>query len=227
MLKRVVIDGRLQIPSGIARYTHGLLAALTRCAPEIEFILLTHRATGMAAENLREIEVAAEDHSASSALTLHRLIDSMQADLVHSTFTLTPLFLSTPSIVTVHDLMAVRAPGLIHPGFTRHLQPLYLRPWFRHSVRRARVVLTPTEAVAADVRLHFARHEPSIVVTGEGVGPEFVSTRPPRSARKYILAYGNARPYKNLPKLIEAFALFTERVSDVALVVLGRMPEIR
>ena len=223
MLRRVVVDGRVTIPSGIARYTHGLVAAMAAAAPEVEFVLLASGSSGLTAPNLREILVPGSDYSIRTALWLHRVIDRLGADVMPSPFTLAPLFVSTPLVVTVHDLMSFRAPQLIHRGLKRWMQPLYLRPWFRSSVRRARAVLVPTNAVAADVRLEFINAASRIVVTSEGLDTKFRSPRPDPSTRRFVLAYGNSRPYKNLPRLVEAFALLARRIPDVALCLAGRL----
>lgn len=192
-------------------------------APEVRFTLLSNAPSGLGAPNLVEIMCPAPDHSIRSALWMHRVIDKLGADLVHSPFTFAPWFVSTPLVVTVHDLMAVRAPQLIHRGLRRWLSPLYMRPWFRASVRRARAVLVPTNTVAADVRLEFDQIAPRVVVTSEGIDLRFRQARVRPSGRRYVLAYGNARPYKNLPRLVDAFALLAHRIADVDLWLVGRL----
>jgi glycosyltransferase involved in cell wall biosynthesis len=220
-MRCVVIDGRVTIPSGIGRYTHGLLAAMLVEAPEVRFVLLGNAPSGLVAPNLEEMIVSTPDYSVP-ALWIHRMIDRIGADVVHSPFTLAPWLLDTPLVVTVHDLMAFRTPKLVYRGLERWVTPLYHRPWFRSSLRRACAVLVPTNSVAADVRLEFAHLAPRVSVTSAGVEAHFVPPPHRRRGRRYVLAYGNARPYKNLPRLIEAFAAVAKRIADVDLCLVGR-----
>lgn len=47
----------------------------------------------------------------SSIFTMHRVIDGLNADVLHSPFGLAPLFGRTPLVLTAHDLMRLRAPA--------------------------------------------------------------------------------------------------------------------
>ena len=224
-LRRVVIDGRLVVPSGIARYTHSLVRAMAVEAPEVELILLSRVPSGIVAPNVVERVVPIDDHSFGSLFTMHRVIDGLRADVLHSPFALAPLFGKTPLVLTVHDLMWIRSPGLlINPPFWRWGQALYVSPWARLSLRRARAVITPTHHVAGDLRLLFGERTPRIDVSSEGVEEMFrlQDPPPPPAARRYVMAYGNARPYKNLPGLLRGFAIVARAVPDVELVLLIR-----
>ena len=146
-------------------------------------------------------------------------IRDVGADVVHSTTVIPPPRGNRPLVVSVHDLAFRRHPDRFPPRARR----LYERSW-RRVLERADAVLCPSVATSADLRagglaadlLHLVPlgHDPVEVFQADlarvratyGVGERFV------------MAAGTLEPRKNLPALLEAFALLPE---DAVLVLVG------
>jgi glycosyltransferase involved in cell wall biosynthesis len=126
-------------------------------------------------------------------------------DLVHATNFVLPALGGVPGVVTIHDLSFYRDDTF--PGGER-LRDLV--PW---SVERAARVITPTEAVAGEVRARFRLAGERVVATPEGVAPLFFGATPLSEAAlarmgiraPFALAAGTIEPRKNLARLVAAW----------------------
>ncbi len=142
-------------------------------------------------------------------------------DLLHATNFVAPPVGSTPLVVTVHDLGFFRPDTF--PGGSRLAE---LVPW---SLGRARVVLTPTTTIAAEVAERLAVPADRIQATHLGVSPLFFRATPHgdewlarRGVRRpFALAVGTVQPRKNLPRLLQAWAAARPQMSGWTLVVAG------
>lgn len=147
------------------------------------------------------------------------------ADVLLCPVNVVPLALTTPSVVTVHDLAFLAHPGAYHPA-KRHYQAVMTRL----SVQRARRVIAVSAHTAADLMRHFRVPAAKITVIPNAAGEHF---RPADAAdraafraahglpERYVLFVGTLEPRKNLRRLVEAFARVAPVVPDVALVVVG------
>jgi len=165
---------------------------------------------------LKPLRVAAENTWLASQARRDGL------DLVHHLHGVLPLMGHIPGVVTVHDLQPFDMPANFHP-----VKRAYVHRSVPRSVRRSRLVLTPSE---------FVRHG---VIDRFDVDPDRVRTVPwgvdVRSAEVTVgevqARYGLPRrwfvnnavtwPHKNHELLIRAFAAVAAREHDVMLVLTG------
>lgn len=152
-----------------------------------------------------------------------RLARRFPVDLFHFTANTAPLSLSVPYVVTIHDMSPIRMPEA-HP-FSR---TLYYRATQRWTSRRARWILTDSEASGRDI------------VELLGVPPERVTVVPLAPHERFrrvadealeqvrqryglreafALFVGSLEPRKNLARLLEAFA--RTRTPGLTLAVVG------
>lgn len=142
-------------------------------------------------------------------------------DLVHATNFVLPALRGTPGAVTVHDLSFYQDDTW--PGGHR-LRDLV--PW---SVRRAGVVIVPTQAIAAEVGDRFGIPEEKLAVTPEGVAPVFFGARPLSEAAlarlgipgPFVVAVGTIEPRKNLGTLLRAWREVAGELDGWRLVLAG------
>jgi glycosyltransferase involved in cell wall biosynthesis len=119
-----------------------------------------------------------------------------------------------PGIVMVHDLIPRLFPRE-HPR-----QYYFYRYYLGHALARALAIITPSQTTKDDLCRHYAIDGRRVHVIHHGC-PVQVSTAPAGArADRYILWIGRADPTKNLPALLEAFALIARQVS-VRLVIAG------
>lgn len=120
------------------------------------------------------------------------------------------------SLLTVHDLIHLRWP-VDHPGRIR----LYYEIYVKRVCRRAPVVFTVSNTTRMALAEWAGIDPTKVVVTGCGVSAAFGHDGPKWSPSwPYLLCVGNAKPHKNLPRLLEAFAA-ARLPKDCRLVLVG------
>lgn len=111
------------------------------------------------------------------------------------------------SIITVHDLMVLNVPCYFGNGIIRNA--LYRRRFqavIRKSASHASAIACPGMATKRDILRRFPDAADKVFVTGEGqslfdLGEGFATGR----ENGPFLVVGNARTYKNLPRLLTAY----------------------
>jgi glycosyltransferase involved in cell wall biosynthesis len=129
-----------------------------------------------------------------------------------------PLVESVPIVLTVHDLNYVHFPD--NSDFVRRA---YFRYVVRPACRRAHKVLTVSEFSRGQI-IQWAGIGPGTVENvGCGARAAFrVAEDRYEPGFPYILAIGNERPHKNIPRLIRAFAA-ARLPGDMRLLISGKV----
>ncbi|SFK22355.1 Glycosyltransferase involved in cell wall bisynthesis [Amycolatopsis sacchari] len=135
-----------------------------------------------------------------------------RADVVHGTNFVLPRSLRAAGVLTIHDLAFLDAPEELAPS-DRELPRLV-----RQGAAQARVVCTPTEAVAETVAERLSVPREKIQVTPLGVDAAWFTGRPPnketrerlRLPSEYLLYVGASNPRKGLDWLLKAHAAAPE-----------------
>jgi glycosyltransferase involved in cell wall biosynthesis len=125
-----------------------------------------------------------------------------------------PAWSRLPTVVTVHDLTHLHFYTKLHRAYYE----MVLRPLFH---RCAHIVCVSN--FTRDELLGWSKIDPGKVTTVyNGVEPQqFASRGPPVLAFPYVLYPGNHRGYKNLQRLLQAYALSTLPAGGVRLVLTG------
>lgn len=226
---RIGIDARND-GTGVGRYTFSLVRELAQIDRENEYVLFLRRERFEThvppAPNFRAVEADIPWFTLREQLLFPRLAARERLDLVHYPNLSVPLLETTPFVVTVHDLNYLDAASIFGEGGTSARQRL-LTAGYRlelRKVRRARRLIAVSAATrdALVSELHLAPE--TIAVTHEAAEllPDLEPDRSVLSrhgiAEPFFLYVGSAYPYKNLPRLIDAFA----RVAgDFQLVLAG------
>jgi alpha-1,3-rhamnosyl/mannosyltransferase len=153
--------------------------------------------------------------------------------LYHSPYFLIPLRPGVPTVVSIHDLIPLRYPQY----FGARQRVLYALS-IRIAARVAERVITASREAAGDVARRLAVAPDRIAVIPMAPDPALVPAPAPavaalrarlRLPERYALYVGTNRPHKNLPRLVQAWALLQPR--SELLVVAGpwddRHPEAR
>lgn len=232
---RIGIDARND-RTGIGRYTFSLVRELARLDAETEYVLFLrperHATFEPPGANFRVVEADIPWFTAREQLLLPRLVRRERLDLVHYTHVNVPLAARTPFVATVHDLNYLDPAATPSEGtLSAHLRQETLRSGYRlellklRQARRIIAVSQHTRARVVDVLgVPSQRVE---VVYNAADAPDATSADPAvlerhRLDKPFFLYVGAAYPYKNLARLIEAFALFLERGgSEFRLVLAG------
>lgn len=152
-----------------------------------------------------------------------------KCDLLHGPTYALPSMLSLPSVVTIHDLIALSNPEFATPGSARVQKRLLPR-----SIKVARRVLVPSEAVKQDVEKQLEVKPERIDVAPWGVGEPFriiddkdklnEARERWRLPKRFILYVGTIEPKKNIEGLFMSFfAAKMNRKLPHSLVLAGQM----
>jgi glycosyltransferase involved in cell wall biosynthesis len=156
-----------------------------------------------------------------------RLAAEVGADVWHGPHYTMPLRLAVPAVVTVHDLTFFD-----HPEWHERAKVLFFRRAIRASARRAATLVCVSDATAR--RLDAVTHpRGSVVVVHHGVDTQRFTTASDIDADRdrlaalgvappYLAFVGTIEPRKNVPALVEAFALVAADHHDLTLVLAGR-----
>jgi glycosyltransferase involved in cell wall biosynthesis len=254
---RIVIDIRRIRDFGVGTYIRNLVPALSLVDRENEYLLVrlpadAHELPGLG-PNFRNVFFEKTDADRLDDLTFPRFLRSLRADLYHIPVSDVPLFMPRPYVVTTHDLSSLFYSG----GLT--LAQVVRRWRFRRGLLRAARVLVVSAATRRDVENLIGVPPERIRLVPNAPNPAFFTHRHPADARAagpdaaaresrrileryqvnypFVLYAGSIRPQKNIPRLVEAFAVAMEELGnleefrDLRLLIIGdeisRHPAVR
>lgn len=210
----------LTSPTGLARYTRRLGDALESAGVELRKYAIGWN--GSAPDGVRHWRLPNPIVHRTWRLlgipSVRRLTGPV--DLLHGTEFVLPPLGGTPGVVTVHDLSYRR-----DDSFGGALRLAEMVPW---TLERARRVIVPSKAVAAELEAHYDVSG-RVDVVYEGVGEEFFDASPLDAAAleslgirpPFALVVGEVQPRKNLSRLLEAWTIARRALPEWTLVVAG------
>ena len=221
-LSRIGIDARND-QAGIGRYTSSLIRELAQIDRENEYVLFLSRdrfaSYAAPRTNFRAVEAEIPWFTVREQLQLPRLVARERLDLMHYPHLTVPLATRTPFVVTVHDLNYLDAAAdsgsrLRRAGYRVELA----------KARRARRLIAVSKHTRDTVVRELRVDPEQIAVTYEAADPPG-AVEPDASVlarlgldSPFFLYVGAAYPYKNLARLIDAFARLS---GDHKLVLAG------
>lgn len=165
------------------------------------------------------------------------LVRHIRPDVSHIPLNMVPLLMPSPYLVTVHDLSSLIYDKKVGWRHDLHLYRV------RRGLMRAAQILAVSSATARDVSSLLAIPGSKVKVVYGAPDPRFSSVAPSNgeaddSERKrileryqvtypFLLYSGNIRPQKNIPRLVEAFALIKGELDrhplyqDLRLIIIG------
>jgi|YNPMSStandDraft_1061717.scaffolds.fasta_scaffold01159_6 glycosyltransferase involved in cell wall biosynthesis len=247
----IVLDARRVRDFGIGSYIRNLVGALGRLDAENRYVLVAgpeglEEFTGLP-DNFRTVIFQRADTGALNQISFSLFLRQFDADLFHLPLTVVPWGMPRPYVVTVHDLSSL----LFAPASERWRG---LRLWrFRRGLLRAAGVIAVSGATRRDVENVLGIPPERIRQIYDAPDPRFLRDGGPQCAAEeaerrrvleryrvnypYILYAGAIRPQKNVPRLVEAFAVLRGELEshpvykDLRLIIIGdeiaRYPAVR
>jgi glycosyltransferase involved in cell wall biosynthesis len=245
---RIVIDARRVRYFGIGTYIRNLTHALGEIDGANEYVLIRLPAdegefAGLPG-NFRTVPHGLEDADPRDHYAFPWFVRRFRPDLVHFPLNRVPLLMPRPFVVTVHDMSSI----LFEEHTTLRQQLRLYR--FRSGLLRADRVITVSDATRRDVQNFLDIDQSRLRLVYNAPNPEFF--RSPSAAADqerqrvldryqiqypYLLYAGSIRPQKNVPRLIEGFAVAREELgshpqySEIRLIIIGdeisRHPQVR
>jgi glycosyltransferase involved in cell wall biosynthesis len=236
----IVIDARRIRDFGIGTYIRSLVQALSVIDTTNRYTLVSRpgdvRALAGLPENFGTSIYTRKDESHPDNALFPLYLRGLSPDLVHIPLNRVPLLMIQPYVVTVHDLA-----NLFFEWEEYSRLRIQLRRYrLIRGLRRASRVIAVSEATRKDVeqlagvaphrlRLVYNAPDPGFLAPD---GPEAAEERR-RIMERYQIQYpfllyaGNIRRHKNIPRLVEAFAVVREQLAshpvyhDLRLVIIG------
>ena len=212
---RVGIDARKIADFGIGTYIRGLLRGLAEleAGDELEtgdqYVAFAPAGTVLP-PGVEHVAVDAPHYSVRELFAVGRAADRARLDVFHAPHYVVP-FTRVPLVVTIHDLIH------LHQPMRNPVAPLYARTMLGRALRKARRVLTVSEAVKRELERELGAKD--VLVTPNGVDVTATAARA-RSAKMFLYV-GNDKPHKNVGTLLEAFALVRREMEGATLVLAG------
>jgi glycosyltransferase involved in cell wall biosynthesis len=238
MSLHIVIDARRIRDFGIGTYIRSLGHALAGIDHANQYTLVCGPAEAALLaglpENFRSAIYARNDHSILDHVAFPIFLRGLSPDLVHIPLNRVPLLMIRPYVVTIHDMANLFYEEGISP-LRMHLR----RYRFRRGLLRAKRVIAVSEATRRDAETRLGVPPHSIRTVYNAPDPAFVAhggadqQEQRRIMERYQIEYpfllyaGNIRSHKNVPRLVEAFAVVRGQLAahpvykDLRLVIIG------
>ncbi|MBN1503590.1 MAG: glycosyltransferase family 4 protein [Candidatus Eisenbacteria bacterium] len=223
---RIGIDARwiFRELSGIGIYTREMIRCLADIDRENEYVLFFDRPEALEetcrlaqlskAPNFSPLLLAYGPFSLRGQLVQPTVFRKLRLDVFHSPNYMVPLRAfpkgragRTTCVVNVHDVIPLLFRNRLSRSKKARLFPLYRRIMLEVG-RRADLIITGSTCSRTDVLRELRIKDPGrVIVIPDGVDPRFApSSVEPRTGDITILYVGRLDPYKNVPRLVEAFS---------------------
>jgi len=208
---------------GIGRYTRELSGALTR-TPGVHLERLTASDTQTTGQVSRLLAGARRNLSYYPA-ALDRMATQRDVDVLHCPGPMIPLRTQLPLVVTIHDVLAWRAPELFSRSGAAQQRLLVTR-----AARAADRIVVASEHLRRELveLVGIAPEQVSVIALGVDGRFRPITTEPIALAHRFgippqpfVLWVGSAEPRKNLGMVLRAFSLVRRRAPECVLVVVG------
>ncbi len=247
---RIVIDARRIKDFGPGTYIRNLIAALAKLDRENQYIVVMRppdaRELAGLPGNFETAPYQRLDSRLFDNLAFPLFLKKFGADLYHVPVNVAPMFMPRPYVITVHDMSSLLFRERSAPRNNLHLYR------FRRSLLRADRVIAVSSATRRDVENLLRIPPERIRRIYNAPDPKFLEACSPADARlterrrtleryqvnyPFLLYAGAIRPQKNVPRLVEAFAVLRGDLEghplykDLRLIIIGdeiqRYPSVR
>ena len=231
----IAIDVRRVRDFGIGTYIRNLVRALSRLDQHNRYTLVAHpddvnEFTGLG-DNFRLAPVSEPDRGLRYNLQLPGYYRSLKASLYHIPLNSVPWRMPRPYVLTIHDMSTLMFPARKDLRYTLHQER------YRRGAARAARIITVSNATRRDIEA--VLRVPSGKISTIYSAPDAVFTMNGAPAQEkdilerysitfpYILYAGTIRVHKNIPRLVEAFAVLRHDLEnhpvyrDLRLVIIG------
>jgi len=238
---RVAIDIRRVDDFGIGTYIRNIVNEFARTDGQTEYLLIGQerhlREFDSLPNNFKMLHYPAEPGSFRTHMHLPFLLRKHEVDILHMPWFYAPAVVSTRLVLTVHDLTDVLSP----PAGATPLVQAGRMYFARRALKRADRILAVSQSSKRELARVFGVPEGKIEVIYNALDERFVRELMPGDGDRilerhavtdpFVLYAGNIKPQKNLPRLIEAFAVAKSALhehpeySNLKLLLIGNSAE--
>lgn len=215
----VIIDARWEEYSGIGTYIQNLVPRLLLIMKHIDFLIIVKNDSNFCKFNVCQnsyfLEAPGRMYSILENLQLW-LILPKNANLYFATHYASPFFRDTRVLVMLHDVLHLRPEYLKLAFYKRIVAKLYIK----FIMKRSDLVLTNSIFSKEEIVKFFDKYSWKIIPIYLGVAPYwFSSCKQLKQKTGFIVVHGNQKLHKNIIRLVRAFALIKDDVTQNLLIV--------
>lgn len=227
-MSRIIIDAR-RMNSSTGHYVARLVEQLEKIDHENEYIvILLEKEKDIytpASDNFSVVTTTADHYTFAEQLKHAALLYRLKADIVHFWMPQQPLLYFGTRITTVHDTTLIHYENIdINPIIYKIRKAIFYF-LLRNVIARSERILVPTDYVRNDLDEWTGGKYTSKFITTHESGdmlhsdPEVI---PALVGKRFLFWVGNAFPYKNIPRIVEAYATLKELYPDLELALAGK-----
>ena len=222
---------------GVGTYIKNLIRALVRVGPHEEYVLIGRREQferlGPLPPNFRFEAYTHRFNSTRSHLDFRFVLRRLGLDVFHMPHRWLPYFLPGTYVVTLHDINNILFPNEGSSRFSRRVRRHLLIRGLKNAAR----VIAVSEATKTDAVKHLGLSPGNIEVVPDAVDEQVAQPVQEEERRRtlaryqveypFILYAGRIQVHKNIPRLIEAFAVVKAeleahpRYRNLRLIIIG------
>ena len=246
---RIAIDIRRMYEFGLATYIRNVVRALSRNDSDNEYLVVgsptRFEQLGELPSNFRLLPLQNAEASFANYLEMQKVVNAHKVDLLHIPHTFwRPLFVKTPFVITVHDLL-----DYMYRAHTRNEMPRVLHSYLtRQVMNHAARIFAVSNFTKRDLGRLFHVPPEKIEVVYNALDDTFLrghSTPEEQDMIRgrfqvespFLLYAGRISPHKNVARIIEAFSALKADLAkegafpDLKLLIIGdevsKNPDIR
>jgi glycosyltransferase involved in cell wall biosynthesis len=239
MALHIVMDARHIRDFGVGTYIRSLVHALSAIDSTNQYTLVSGagdvRTLSGLPENFRSAIYTRTDSELLDHVAFPFFLRGLSPDLVHIPLNRVPMLMMRPYVVTIHDMA-----NLFFEEGPSDFRMQLRRIRFRRGLERASRVIAVSEATKRDVESFLGAPSQRIRRVYNAPDPGFLTPGAPAGSEAqlrtmeryqidypYLLYAGNIRRHKNIPRLVEAFAVVRDQLAshpvykDLRLVIIG------
>ena len=226
---RIVIDARRVSDFGIGTYIRNLVRTIAKLDSVNHYTLIISapqvpELAGIG-PNFETVVFPRSTRTGMAQIGFGYFLHGLHADVYHMPLNLVPLWMPRPYLVTTHDMSSLLFGG--QSGFRNNVRRFFLR----RGLLRADRIIAVSAATRRDVEAVLGVPASRIRVVYNAPDPVF---RPSQAASApfphtpevqrvleryriqypYVLYVGRTNPEKNIPRLVEAFAVLLGELQD-------------
>ena len=231
---KICIDAREFKPqmNGLGRYAQKLVQHLAQIDPKHEYLILRHASASgplVAQENFQDLVLPYGNSSLQNLLFGAFPLRHMHLDIFHALFHFLPLGISAKRVVfTMCDLIWIDHIAISEARWHKRQLNRLAVPITQSEINRSHRIIAISKATKQAIQTRFPVPDQKINVVYPGVDlPDRASPyaeKLPEACKgsPFIFSLGNAKPYKNLGRLILAFHLVLRQIPNLRLIISGR-----
>lgn len=227
-MSHIAIDARI-ISSSTGRYVERLIHYLEKIDTINTYSILVRKKDfnfyTPSNPNFHVVEADFADYSISEQIGFLKLLNNLQADLVHFCMPQQPVLYKGKHVTTIHDFTLLKTYNSDKNWFVFHAKQIVGRFVFKRVIKTSEVIFVPTKNTAKELDRFAPRGSKKTMVTYESADKVFSGKSTPHKLpfHDFILYVGQQSDYKNVKRLGDAHQKLLEKHPDLGLVLAGKL----